>query len=56
MDRRRGIMVGLIVGLVVSSGVAASSQTPVWAFVLSMICVLIAVGLVWLVSGGVARR
>lgn len=55
MDRRRGILVGLIVGLIASCGVAASSKTPVWAFVLSMICVLIAVGLIPFVTG-TARR
>lgn len=55
MDRRRGILVGLMVGLIASSGVAANSQTPVWAFVLSMICVLIAVGLIAVVTG-VSRR
>lgn len=51
MNRRRGILVGLIVGLIASSGVAANSQTPVMAFLLSMICVLIAVGLLAFVSG-----
>ncbi|MET3349019.1 UNVERIFIED_ORG: CDP-diglyceride synthetase [Arthrobacter sp. UYEF1] len=55
MNRRRGILVGLIVGLIASSGVAASSHTPVVAFALSMLCVLIAVGGVWLISG-IARR
>ncbi len=55
MTTKRGVLIGLMVGFIASAGVAAASQTPVLAFGLSMLCVLIAVGGIWLVSG-VARR
>lgn len=54
-NERRGVLVGLIVGLMASMGAAAVSHTPVVAFGLSVACVLVVVGAVWLISG-LARR
>jgi hypothetical protein len=51
----RGIVIGLMVGLLASAGVASASHTPVYAFTLSAVTVLIVVGLVAVVTGLVRR-
>jgi hypothetical protein len=51
----RGLFNGLMVGLVASAGVAAASGTPVYAFTLSAVTVVIVVGLSGVVLGLVRR-
>lgn len=43
---KRGLFIGLVVGLIASAGVAAASGTPVLAFALSAVTVLIMVAVV----------
>ena len=52
---RRGLFIGLIVGLITSAGVAAASGTPVQAFIWSAATVILVVGLIALVTGLVRR-
>lgn len=48
---KRGLTVGLIVGLIASAGVAASSGTPAIAFTLSAVTVVLILVLLGLVVG-----
>ncbi|BCW78316.1 hypothetical protein [Arthrobacter sp. NicSoilC5] len=52
---KRGLLIGLIVGLIASAGVAAASGTPVYALMLSAVTVVLVLVLVGLALGLVRR-
>jgi hypothetical protein len=52
---KRGLFIGLMVGLIASAGVAAASGTPVYAFTLSAVTVVLILVLVGVVLGLVRR-
>lgn len=51
----RGLFIGLMVGLIASAGVSAASGTPVYAFTLSAVTVVLVLVLVGVVLGLVRR-